>query len=380
MNDMRDRIRDAAGAVGDTVRQHDLRPFTPRPTGRRFHLLVPLASAAAVLLVAATVVGVRATTADDPAPRVGAAPVAADFYLHVKENSVDVRSVATGKKVSTVAKRDGGKKSSYVVAGAAPGNRVFFVSTYTDSCKPKVYRLEIDDRGRQVSFGQTAIRLPAGTMPTGIDATDGGTQVAISLQGCRGKPKTPLVLADPETGKVRAWGKASEGWGVSISGDGATMLLGTRDGIGPGSPPTRYWLVDPAKPGGPITGQPLDLPADYDGVKGTVTDLAVSADGQSLVGAVTGRSINADAHNDTTPPEKFKRYGLVEYSLTGEPRRVLYRWRTATGSIHIFGDSGNARWLVSLTDADMPNDIGWVGKGEFRPLPPKSNDEEWFVW
>lgn len=358
MNDIRERLRDAAASAAETVQQSDL-PAEPAALRarrrRRLPYLAPLAAAAVVVVVVATVFAVRLGR-DGAPPRpshvVGGVP---SFYVDANHRDhVDVRSVTTGKVVATAGRGVLHGKTSWAMAAAAPDNRHFFLAT--DVCGSPVYELVLDSTGHVRSFGATRTRLPAGTEVRGMDATDGGGRLALAVGTCRGYRTNELLLADPATGAAKTWslGRIRDGYldTVSVAGDGSTMLVS----IAHADNGDTFELMSTTDG----VRHRVRLPRHYGSVRGLPYQVFITADGRSLV-AYLG---DPEREGVRSGPD----YGLVRYTLSGKPTRVLAHWhRTSTSNLLLVEGYGG-RWL-GYDAHDEVTRLYWFEGGERHPLP-----------
>lgn len=368
MNDMTERIHEAATAAAETIQPSDLptEPSAPRVRRHLMAYLTPLAAAGTVLVIVAAVFAVRLTDHQTQPARpvhtvhsehsAGPSHVPAGvpaFYLDADRAArIAVRSVATGKVLSTAGQGYLHGHASWFAASAAPDNRHFFITT--DGCRPTIYRLVIDGSGQVTSFGATKIRLPKGTSVYGMDATDGGSRVAIALRSCHRNTKNDVVLANPVTGAMRTWslGRLADRVldDVSISGDGRTVLL-TVEIADAGN---EYYIMSTA------TGyrKRVRFPTGYAGIHGMAGEASITANGTSVIVLVGSKYGVAR--------------GLVKCALSGRPERVVYRWPKSNGKVNVGGLTlvsgyGN-RWLV-YESVDYTTTLGWVQGHTFHRLP-----------
>lgn len=369
MNDIRDRIRDAATAVGETVRQDDL-PTEPaalrsRPRRHRPRLVAPLVAAAAVLVVVATTLSLRLTQHTEPTGPTNHLTVPSGgvpgFYLDANQRGrIEVRSVATGEVVSSPGRGVLRGKTSWAAAAAAPDNRHFFLAT--NGCPPTVYELVIDAGGRVTSFGATRIRVPRGDQVRGMDATDGGGKLALAVGSCRGYKTNGLLLADPGTGSASSWplGHIRDGYldAVSVSRDGITMLVS----VAHADKGDTFQLIDTASG----VRHRVTFRGHFGAVRGVPYQAFITADGRSLV-AYLG---DPEREGARSGPD----YGLVQYTLSGWPTRVLAHWPEKEHANLSVYEGYRDRWLGadSYDDSDTfrgHTDLYWLAGGDRHELP-----------
>lgn len=365
MNDVRERLRDAATAAAETVRKEDL-PTEPAALRvrrrRRMPYLAPLAAAAVVLVVVPTVFAVRLTHNDEPTRPSHVAGGVPGYYVDAnRSDRIDVRSVATGKVVSTTGRGVLHGKAHWGDIAAAPDNRHFFLTAGT--CGPTVYELVLDDTGRVRSFGTTKIRLPAHTEVRGMDATDGGGKLALAIGTCRGYKTNELLLADPATGAAKTWslGHIRDGYldTVSVSGDGSTMLVS----IAHADKGEMFELMDT------VDGvrHRVRFLAHYGSVRGVPYQAYITADGKSLV-VYLG---DPEREGARSGPD----YGLVRYTLTGKPTRTLAHWHKTNLFSVAFVEGYGTRWL-GYAAGDYQTKLYWFAGDGRHPLPQSVANED----
>ncbi|WP_433351686.1 hypothetical protein ACQP25_01575 [Microtetraspora malaysiensis] len=235
MNDITDRLRDATRAVGETIDQvpaFSLGADRTRPGGAswaRRAWLVPLAAAASVTVAVAG--GVAVARGGDGGPGrdattsagLAAAPT---FFAEAGESGITVRSVNGGAETSRVPNPSG--RERFVGIQAAQDNRLFYAVSAEDDCRPRLYRLTLDEEGKIGSFGPLPFAPPEGTRPTSLAVSGDGGKLAYGLMPCGGgAEKGRLVVADTATGDSRTWTakddvKVSE---LSMTADGRFVLF-----------------------------------------------------------------------------------------------------------------------------------------------------------
>lgn len=365
MNDVRERLRDAATAAAETVQQSDL-PAEPAALHahrrRRLPYLAPVAAAAVVLVVVAAVLTVRLTRDDEPtrpSHPVGGVP---GFYVDANHRDrIEVRSVTTGKVISTAGRGVLHGKTSWTTIAAAPDNRHFFLAS--GACGPTIYALVIDDTGRVRSFGATKVRAPARTEVRGMDATDGGGKLALAVGTCRGYTTNELLLADPATGTAKTWplGHVRDGYldTVSVSGDGSMMLVS----IAHADKGDAYELMNTADG----VRHRVTFRGHEGSVRGVPYQAFVTPDGRSLV-AYLG---DPEREGARSGPD----YGLVQYTLSGKPVRVLVRWPASDAPNRFVYAGYGPQWLVADT-GDGRTELARVDGAHRYPLPSSVASED----
>ncbi|HEX3492248.1 MAG TPA: hypothetical protein VHU92_23075 [Streptosporangiaceae bacterium] len=349
-----------------------------RATG--FRVAIPVAAAAAVLLVAGLMVAARSLFAvAPPFADVGTRTSPPPYYVEIDANDkVIVQSTATGRRTDAVtppAWVHGNSSEDAALAVSADGRT--FIAAYNDwdSLRTNLFRFTLTGSGQVVGFaGIRTGPLPGLTEPSLAISPD-GTQIALagipdksrSIQASSGPPR--LVVADLRTGRVRTWpGLAGTGATDSIqdpvwmTDETLRFLVGTcrgyRDvpynvGCAYAGPAGREWTLDVPR-GRAALGAGRVL----------VTLPGVTA--QALSGRGTGSQ-------GVTSLEPLRAGGIqiARYDVrTGRLLKILYRGRGAWKSNYLYAglaaDSSGNHLLIS---EDLGTFFGWLGDQRFHRLP-----------
>ncbi|MER5645094.1 hypothetical protein [Streptosporangium sp. NPDC002524] len=283
MNEVVDRLRDAAGAVGRTV-QH-VPPFRPRPFRTRRSWVVPLAAAAAVTAVAAAGVmvvqgdglrdGVVAPTAPAPTSAAGPEPGADPEYFAVTGgDGLRFYRADTGQRAGRRSPRTPEERFSLV--DSARG--VFYTVLTTGPCEHRFVRLTAARPGEAPLTEQLLNEPPRGTVPTSLAVSADGGTLAYGLSSCgAGVSAVPrLGVTDLATGESRIFGSpgGDEVRNVSVTADGRFVAFqrhpsGRVQVTGPSNSPVP--TVIPETPAWSPTAAPVAPPTWSDPGPGTPT-------------------------------------------------------------------------------------------------------------
>jgi hypothetical protein len=412
MTSVMDRLTDAMGAAAGTVREEELRPLVaperPRRRRRQPAWAVPLAAAAAVVLVVGLAVGVSHQLFGGRRPGAAGTPAAPlPFYVTIDmvATKVVVRSTATGKVVATVPVAPVPNTGSSVPPALATGaNGTFYLAAFVRGVRDEqIYRFRLTTSGHVTGFA----RVPGGTLRTSwaadaLAASARGSRIAVSAfyYPSHANPGTEqsdqVVVINTRTGAQRAWrgGMLPSGHryfrvaSLSWAGDDHELaVLGEwcrAVNPNPGGESCSPWqrlaqlrAIDPARPGG---GSVLDgrlllrqAPRTF------LAQALVSPDGPVITavvlrGKIVGNPQVAGGYPRNISVERIS-------TATGHVLGVIYRrdlgdtsessWMSdpltliadATGS-HLILNSG----ICNLSCSNEFN--GWLDGGRLVPLRP----------
>ncbi|WP_329087652.1 hypothetical protein [Streptosporangium sp. NBC_01469] len=219
MNEIVNRLRDAAGAVGETVQ--DVPAFRPPPPRTRRSWVVPLVAAAAVTAVtAAGVVVVQGGERGDGVvapPTPGPGP---EYFATTGGNGITFYRADTGQRVD---RRSLGTTEEYfLLVDSARGD--FYTAVRTGPCGFGFLRVTPGRPGGSPRAEKPLGGPPPGTVPTSLAVSaDGGTLV-YGLRPCAGDSSgaARIGVTDLATGESRVFGSSSDGEvnNVTVSADG----------------------------------------------------------------------------------------------------------------------------------------------------------------
>ncbi|MDP9863883.1 MULTISPECIES: hypothetical protein [Streptosporangium] len=225
MNEIVNRLRDAAGAVGETVR--DVPAFRPeaRRSRRRRPWLVPLVAAAAVTgVIAGGVVAVKGGPGEDVAgsTAAGAAP---EYYAVTGGDGITFYRADTGRTVGSLPGRDPDRRFSLV--DSARG--AFYATVKLGACEALFMRVTLGREGEVLRADTLPIAVPDGMTPTSLAVSADGVKLAYGLQTCEAPASVTgqLGVTDLTTGKSRTFVSRhnSDVTSVSITADGRTVAF-----------------------------------------------------------------------------------------------------------------------------------------------------------
>ena len=279
MRAMEERVRDAFGAVAETVTAPDL-PGPPAPGGRsraawarwaqapraRGHVLVPVAAAAcvAVIVVTVTVVVPRllAGPAGGPAGALAGAPKFFAGVANPSEHSppgtvLNIYRSATGRVAVSV--RPPRPEHEFAAVGRLGNDRTYVAAAVTSfgACTTQLYRFSIDARGRPSRLTPLSVPQVNGIVLELTGSAD-GTVLAYTAFGdsrcvLRGRDQAGVIhLA---TRQLTTWsyggGRATNFSSVSLTADGS--VLGLASGPGDPSRASDAWVLPTSAPSGLLT-------------------------------------------------------------------------------------------------------------------------------
>jgi len=418
---VRDQVRDLPEL--DLMRSGPAHPGTRPGAPRRWRAgwLIPLAAAAAVIIVAATLVSVRALSG--PArpgagqPGTATSGAAANpsqvpaYYAAITKPTaagpydVTIADTATGKALFTIKPP---KNTSFASVAAAGDDRTFVVSvgSFPLNSSPPMAALSWDLlRFSPGATGYTLRRLPIPATPPktvidGLALSPDGTELAVmvhpdTLAGFIGGQAT-LRIYSVATGQVlHTWQSAGGQTPEAIGADGISADTTIRwlanghelafawDAVerGQGYPKVtpEVWRLDLAKPRGSslLAGDArvVTIPA---GVNGSCSAVYPTADGTS---AVCGTQAMVPCQ-ETLPPLVFRAYSGDEGSF-----RVLYtvpsakapKGKCIDGIASVFWASPSGSTLVGMvstapaSSSGVPGQytsvVGVIAHGRWTPLP-----------
>lgn len=419
MNKTEERLSDALEALAGTVRPDTLRPLpdpvpgpahpplaeplpepgppaNPRP-GRHRAWLVPLTSAAAVVLVAALslVLAGRAGFGPPAAPPAGLPR----YYVVLLDNPpnpprgtypgnvIEVRDTATGQLRDTLPltlRVHGTNDNGDSTLAAAADDRTFFVSflsAYTSSPSPgtNIYRFHITGSGHitgfaKVAHGETGVMAAS---PDGrklaisgvlLNSGEPGGRPAITVVDlATGAWTTETMLQTTARGTTTFPPKGSSIVSLSWAADGRTLAY-QLELPNAGTPTlqddysrdvTEIWTTYVGVStnaaawgrGHLVTRKPVS-PAYV------MASPVISHDGRSITAVII--SSRPSAH--PSPADKTQPEVVQISAATGRQLRVLYR---GAGG-HALNSDGSGHLLFG----GMPGGVGWIDGGTLHPLPP----------
>ena len=222
MTDILDRLTGAMSAAAGTVREQDLRPLAaPERPRRRWHQpawAVPVAAAAAVVLVIGLAVsvshGLLGTRQTAGPGRLPAAPLPFYVSTDLSITKIVVRSTATGKVVAVVPVKPVGNTGSEVAPALATGaNGMFYVAAFERGVREEqIYRFRLTAAGHVTGF----TRVPGGALRPGwaadsLAASANGSRIAAGTYYYPShvtpgpEQSDQVVVINTRTGAQRIW-------------------------------------------------------------------------------------------------------------------------------------------------------------------------------
>ena len=222
MTGVLDQLTDAMSAAAGTVREQDLRPLTaPDRPGRRRHQpawAVPLAAAAAIVLVIGLAVAVSHQLFSTRQPggpgRLPAAPLPFYVTTGLSMTKIVVRSTATGRIVATVPVAPVDTTGvSVPPALATAANGTFYLAAFERGVRDEqIYQFRLTAAGHVTGFA----RVPGGALRPGwaadaLAASANGSRIAVSAfyypthVNPGPEQSDQVVVVNARTGAQRTW-------------------------------------------------------------------------------------------------------------------------------------------------------------------------------
>ncbi|GAA3096254.1 hypothetical protein [Streptosporangium carneum] len=231
MNEIVDRLRDAARAVGETV--DDVPPFAPgagRADGARWGArrtrrpwVVPLVAAATVAgVIAGAAVVTQGGEGGVAGPVAGVGPA---YFATSEGAGIVFHRSDTGEETG---------RFSVPVAGGSFGpveaaRDAFYTSVGFGACETRFFRVRLSRTGEVAGADTLPITLPKGTAPTSLAVSADGAKLAYGLASCEisGPFAGRLGVTDLVTGRSRTLASPRDGEvvGVSLTADGRSVAF-----------------------------------------------------------------------------------------------------------------------------------------------------------
>jgi hypothetical protein len=413
MTSILDQLTDAMSAAAGTVRDEELRPLTApdrsRRRWRRPAWAVPVAAAAAIVLVIGLAVAVSHQLFGTRQPGgPGSTPAAPlPFYVatDVAVTKVVVRSTATGNVVATVPVTPVLKPGTLVPPALATGeNGTFYLAAFERGVRAEqIYRFRLAAAGHVTGFA----RVPGGTLRPGwaadaLAASANGSRVAVgafyypSHVNPGPEQSDQVVVINTRTGAQHTWlgGSPAPGYthfrvaSLSWAGDRELAVLGewcravNPNNGGEACPRSdrlaQLRAINPARPGG---GSVLDgrlllrqAPRTF------LAQALVSPDGSVITAMVLRGTIIGNSQVSGGFPANLS---VAQVSAaTGHPLGVIYRRYLGDTSI-ISGTESDPLMLIAdatgshlilyggICNLRCTNEFnGWLDGGRLVPLRP----------
>lgn len=353
---------------------------TARWRAAGFRVAIPVAAAAAVLLVVGLMVGARSLfVVAPPYADVGTRTSPPPYYVEIDVNDkVIVQSTATGRRTDAVvppAWVQGDTNTDAAVAVSADGRTFVVAYNDWDTLRTSLFRFTLTSSGAVAGF----TRIPTGRLPgltePALAISPDGTQIALAgvpdtthpIQASSGPPR--LVVADLRTGRVRTW--------PGLAGTGDTDLIQDPAWI---TNQTLRFLVTTCRGYRDI---PYNAACAYAGPAGREWTLDV-ARGRAALGSgrvlvtlpgVTAQTLTGrgPGGQGLTALELLRSGGiqLARYDMrTGRRLKTLYRGRGAWKSNYLYaGLAADRSGRYVLISEDLGTFFGWIGDGRFHRLP-----------
>jgi hypothetical protein len=387
------RLRDAYADAAATVQQRDIGPYVPAsspagtlaPKARRTRPMVPLAAAAAVLLVVIAAVTIPKAL-HSGSPRHGAAesPMTTPKYLATLAavgpgQRLDIRSAKKGRVIATVAPPTPGAWTSVSAQSA-----LTFVLTDLISHPASrslagcghwityLYRLRLSSDGVPLSLSRIAFGPVRGTIEA-VSITPNGRRIGYAYSECSpgGPPGAQyLAISSLATGKrVASWTIPAPAFtllnpvaSLSIDDSGTAMSVGVSSVSHAGLSQATY-VLRTSTSGRLLTSlRPL-----------------VQQDGAAVL-AGNGKTLYEVAQAGKMSPypwrERLVVFELTAFSTaTGRVTAVLHTWRVpwsdtcagAAGSCAALAIDPSGRYLIVIKGDGMA--VADLATGRYRPLP-----------
>jgi len=327
VNSLEDRLRDAFGAVADTIDPATVPSpavrMRPRAiSSRRMRFVAPFAAAAAVTIIVVTMT----TLAADVSPRhhagtapsrhhartVKARPTAVslpEFTLADLGSSVKVYDTRTGADVATL-KPPAGQQFQDVASSGAPRTYLAAAGLSGSACHAYFYRFHLSATGQPSPL--TFLRSVPDSQPTAIIGIGGGSTYAYSTTQCNTAPPGGFVGISGQAGN-RTWdypGADDYSFSLSATADGRTLALSYFPASETGSQGVQNALLNTKSSSRTVDGASRILSS----VPGSPT-LAISPDGRTVYACTSQGSTGT----------------LAAYSTaTGALIRVLHQWQAVS--------------------------------------------------
>jgi hypothetical protein len=345
-----------------------------------FRMAVPVAAAAAVLLVAGLMVAARSLfAAAPPFADVGTRTSPPPYYVEIDANDkVIVQSTATGRRTDAVtppAWVNANSSADAAVAVSADGRTFVVAYNDWDSLRTSLFRFTLTSSGEVAGLARIRTgRLPGLTEPS-LALSPDGTRIALagipdksrSIQASSGPPR--LVVADLRTGRVRTW--------PGLAGTGDTDMI--QDPVWVTDQTLRF-LVGTCRGDRDV---PYNAACAYAGPAGREWTLSVPR-GRAALGSgrvlVTLPGVTAQALSGrgaggqgVTALELLRSGGIqvARYDVrAGRLLKILYRGRGARKSNYFFaGLAADGSGNYVLISEDLGSFFGWIGDRRFHRLP-----------
>jgi DNA-binding beta-propeller fold protein YncE len=310
VNSLEDRLRDAYRGAAETVRpeQVPVPRWAREQSGRReppvrqraWRKLIPLAAAAAVIVVAvgAAVVlpRVLAGTRTTPVPTAPTGPPPTFMAIAIDEDGgagpMQVQDAATGRVVATVLPPRVG--TAWAAAAAVTGHTFILAAQPEDgpapgACYTLLYKLTLTAAGAPASLTPLDVPRIPGYVPFDDFAASANGMVAYSSEPCltTASSTTTIGVIDTATAQTKRW-TIRTGWFVAgslaLSADGRVLALavpGDSPIVDPTSPVPGVWVLPTDSAPGPIAQrghQVVRLSRDAPPIGAAV----ISADGSTV--------------------------------------------------------------------------------------------------
>jgi hypothetical protein len=229
---LEDRLRDAYRAVADTVDPATVPGLTVRTKpraalSRRMRFVMPLAAAAAVIVVATMstllVGGSPRSHTRTAKARAVAAVSLPEFTLVDLGSSLMVYNTHSGARVATVAAPAGQQFEEVASGGTA---RTFLAATglSVSACHAYFYRFELAATGKPSPL--TLLRSIPGSQPTAVAATPGGGSYAYSTVHCDTAPNGLIGISGQAGNRTWAYDQGDDyTFSLAATADGDTLAL-----------------------------------------------------------------------------------------------------------------------------------------------------------
>jgi hypothetical protein len=448
MSTVADRTRAAMDAITSQVDSAPPLPlppplsWAPSASRRRWRALgprrrwgawvAPAAAAAAVVAVAISLVVVRGTPNEQPAPAIspaGAAVSFPDYYLtfnqpvsdETKPVGLELRSTLTGRTLFTLQPPRG---LSFAGITGAPDDRTFVADAHRDPYgdfnsggrSRTWYLVRVRGTGSRASLTMTKLPVPAtpvGTEILAIALSPDGTKLAVGTAPWTDNvthAKQTLTVYSVATGAVlRTWTTPPGNWALMSGGGGGAdpntgvAWVGNHALAFGGGTETKHGpaytirVLDISRPDGDLLGSSratTPVPTTFGGSNRKTPfgcdpswrgNVLVTGDGTSFVCGGYGKSGAQLPESLCSPGTAWNTVAFAGFSLATGEQTFLSGYRTncqglAVVAYAVWVNATGSKVIGWMHLANsIPGKFGVFSHGSFRPLPiPVPGN--WYQW
>jgi hypothetical protein len=333
---------------------------------------VPVAAAAAVLVIIVTALAVPRLLQRDSGPSAPPAPLAAGPAYLLTFNGAGYQQLAirNAQTAQVIGQTPRPSDTGFWYSIAAESKNTFIAGWDQDSYScpgdfTYLYRITLTGRGRLASFGRIGRPISGDIMGASVSGDSIGYVLLGDLKGCglRGRPGVWVVISNVRTGRVTAWWQVPSSWSVkniSVAAGGDAIAVSAYEWTGR---PHHQLLTEAT----------FDLRSGTSGtslVRHAAIDhqawpSALSADGKTLYAIVLKSGSSPRAYADPEPVT----FELVAISTAdGRITRVFDSWPA------VFGDFNPALAIDPSGEFLLVSDGASLARvdlasGQYVPLP-----------